>query len=575
MRFTYATRFDTDQRSPLGWEVQASTSGTSWKKVAAYSQADGLPTARGQQWTSPTIDMGRNMNYVRLVMTAANYKNYLCLSELAIMKVTTTETQQPAPTATGHCELVPMGTDYNVHIDFPTDRATNVPRVDLNLDGYDMITSKTLFIDATISIDGAGVFPDMAATPVHVKGRGNSSWDGNFWGGWYSPKNPYRLKFDEKQKPFGLTKGKSWVLLANKISGSMTTNAIGMKVACLMGSEGCNHIVPVELYINGEYRGSYNFTEKVGLSNNSIDVDDESVATLIELDTYAADADETPFTTRRYSLPAKIKKPDFTEDATQLTLDIIADSFNALLDRVSTHSDISDLADIEALARYYSVNEFILNLELMHPKSTFVYHPNLFDDQSLWTFGPVWDLDWAFGHELNQSTYFTTSSAKSSYLTVKSMEKNSFWSSLRKCGEPLDKAIYTVWHHFMEDGGIDELLEFCDQYYAYAKPSLTHNAQLWYDGSDYASITQAAQTWLRQRADYVYSRLTPYDITNDIVGITAEELIASPNNTSSPQGVDVYDLRGVCLRRNASSANWRDGLPRGLYIVNGRKVLVD
>ena len=56
----------------------------------------------------------------------------------------------------------------------------------------------------------------------------------------------------------------------------MMTNAIGMKVAQLAGVAGANHIVPVNLYINGEYRGSYNFTEKIGFHNNSIDLDDET-----------------------------------------------------------------------------------------------------------------------------------------------------------------------------------------------------------------------------------------------------------------------------------------------------------
>ena len=37
---------------------------------------------------------------------------------------------------------------------------------------------------------------------------------------------------------------------------------------------------------------------------------------------------------------------------------------------------------------------------------------------------------------------------------------------------------------------------------------------------------------------------------------------------------DVYDLRGVRLKQGASYDNFRTGLAPGLYIVNGRKVLV-
>ena len=571
----YCTRMDNANRSPLAWDIQVSANGTTWTTVKQLSaDADGLPLQG--EYTSPTIDLGGNFSRVRLVMTAANYKNYLCLSELRLYKVTQSGGGTTPSTATGHCNMVPLGLDYTVHLDFPTDRATNVPRIDLDLaDGWDAIYSKEYYIDATITIDGAGVFPSMEATPVQVKGRGNSSWDSNVY--WYSPKNPYRLKFEEKVKPFGLTKGKSWVLLANKINGSMTTNAIGMKAAGIIGSVAYNHIVPVELYINGEYRGSYNFTEKLGFHNNSIDLADDMHAALIELDTYSPDADETLFTTTRYSLPAKVKYPNFIDDETSLTIDDIKVSFNAMLNEVAQRTDISTCVDIDALARFYAVNDLILNLEIMHPKSTYLYHPDISNPASRWTWGPVWDLDWAFGHELAQSTYFTTGQ-QSSLLTAKSMEKNSFWSALRRCGEPLDRTIYYVWHRFMEEGGLDELLDFCDEYYAYAQPSLEHNASMWWDGSGYATVTANAKRWLQQRANYIYSHLTPYDIANAIEELPAdgeEQALPTGNHTAAPSTFDVYDLRGVRLRQGVTGGNWRDGLPRGLYIVNGRKVLVD
>ena len=73
------------------------------------------------------------------------------------------------------------------------------------------------------------------------------------------------------------------MLLANAQKGSMMTGAIGMKAAQLMGCAAANHLVPVELYINGDYRGSYTFTEKIGLHNNSIDLENESRAVLLDM----------------------------------------------------------------------------------------------------------------------------------------------------------------------------------------------------------------------------------------------------------------------------------------------------
>ena len=43
------------------------------------------------------------------------------------------------------------------------------------------------------------------------------------------------------------------------------------------------------------------------------------------------------------------------------------------------------------------------------------------------------------------------------------------------------------------------------------------------------------------------------------------------NDTMS---VDVYDMRGVLLRHNANPANATMGLPAGVYVIDGKKVLV-
>ena len=165
--------------------------------------------------------------------------------------------------SSGDYGFMPYGRQYIVTVDYLTDHSTMVPRIDINTKDSVNITSRKVYVDAEIIIDGAGVFPSMTDS-VQIKGRGNNSWSSD-----PNSKNPYRLKFAEKVKPLGLTKGKNWVLLANKLKGSMLTNAIGMKAASLMGTEAANHIIPVDLYLNGKYKGSYNFTEKVGFSNNS------------------------------------------------------------------------------------------------------------------------------------------------------------------------------------------------------------------------------------------------------------------------------------------------------------------
>jgi hypothetical protein len=464
--------------------------------------------------------------------------------------------------------MMPFGREYRVHVDWLTDRAEQVPRIDIDIENGEMVWSKDFYLNATITIDGAGVFPSMEPTPVQIKGRGNSSWSSWAW-----DKNPYRLKFEEKQKPFGLTKGKNWVLLANKQSGSMTSNAIGMKAACLVGTAGANHIVPVELYMNGEYRGSYNFTEKVGFSNNSIDLDDESGAALLELDSYY---DETyKFHSSPYGLPVNIKEPDFSEGGTHLTQQMIEDDFNAFMQTLKSGKEIAGLVDIDMLGRFLMVNDLILNLEPHHPKSTFLYKEFVGNSDSKFVFGPVWDLDWAFGYEMSRS-YFQ-SDYISSYWNARTMESTQFVKDLRNVSKQLDKVYYQLWVQFRKQA-LQELIDYCDDYYAYARPSLEHNATMWGDGTGYARTTENAKKWLKRRADGIFNRLTAFDVDDDTIeddtfGYQGDadgiENISSGRATKGDGYV--YDLQG---RRVGTLRSSDAPLLKGIYIVNGKKVVL-
>ena len=406
------------------------------------------------------------------------------------------------PEADNKYFMRPYGRCVRVHVDWLTDRA-EVPTIYINTEDGQPITSKTEYKNATITIDGHDIFPSMDETPMQIRGRGNSSW------GW--SKKPYRLKFEEKVKPLGMTKSKSWVLLANGQTGSLMSNAIGMKAANLMGAAAANHIVPVDVYLNGEYRGSYNFTEKVGFSNNSVDLDDESYAAMLELDTYYDEPDGQKFHSSPYNLPINIKEPEFndTTKVTYLTLETIETSFNSFMSALYRGKDISRYVDLEQLVRYMMVNELTLNYEFYHPKSTFCYRENFEDDASKYVFGPVWDLDWCFGYERYRN-YFVNESTSNYWINMPSMEAVNFIQDLRFKYEPLDDMYRELWEEFMEDG-LQELLEYCQDYYDFAKNSFDENRSRWGDNTNYATQAQQAANWLNVRTQKIYE-----DIVNGV-----------------------------------------------------------
>lgn len=470
------------------------------------------------------------------------------------------------PGSSAAWSMLPYGRRYRVTADWLVDRSDNVPRMDIDIDNGEMVSSKEVYLSARLTIDGAGVVPSMAATDVQIKGRGNTSWSSNPW-----DKNPYRLKFVKKQAPFGLKKAKSWVLQANSQSRSMMANAVGMKIARMVGTAAANHVRPVELYINGNYRGSYVFTEKVGVSANSVDVEDESVAALLELDTYYDEAYK--FRTDRDNLPVNIKDPDLSENETRLAFDDIRKDFNRLTDALYRKEDISSLVDVDMLARYLMVNDLIVNYEIQHPKSTYVYKADLTDEAGKYVFGPVWDLDWAFGYETNKN--YCTVDQKVDFWTAKSnkMEAWTFIRDLRQnTGEVVDKAYYKVWTDFM-DNHLQEIRDYCGDYYRYVLPSFQHNASVWGDGNGYASVSGNMSSWINTRARHIYSKLTPYDLTEpDDPG--TDGIVNVSRHGGEASCVDVYSLSGILMLRDVPITKLRGSLPKGIYIVNGKKLKI-
>lgn len=424
--------------------------------------------------------------------------------------------------------LIPFGHHTTVNIDWLTDHPNNtygVPEIYIVTEDGNPVTSKTEYKNATIEILGGGVFPDLPIQDVLIRGRGNTSWSRS--------KRPYRLKFEKKKDPFGLPKSKSWVLLANDQRGSMTTNAIGHKVASLMECAGACHIIPIELYLNNSYLGSYNFCEKVGFSNSSVEIDDETFAAMLELDTQPEATPTTVYTSNAYRLNTKIHDPDVGEAdyEGQLTAEQIIADFDRMTQMVRAHDgSYVNAVDVPRLASYLSANEIICNCELHHPKSVFCYSEDVTDgfnletgrDDTPWVFGPVWDCDWGFGYEQN-NTYFVINQERDFFSELLGSGDSQgrgkqFWNDLRYGSEEMERAYYYRWHKFMNEGGLDELIEFCDDYFDYAALSLSHNregAQVGDRSSDYSSITSNSKKWLKDRCNHIYSSIKAYDIPEE------------------------------------------------------------
>lgn len=467
-------------------------------------------------------------------------------------------------------DRVPFGRLYTMKLTFGNLATMPVPRIYINIDGGRWVTSKKDYLRAEIIVDGMGVYPSMTDS-VLIRGRGNSSWSEDSLA-----KNPYRLKFDAKKSMLGLKKGKNWVLLANAQRGSMMTNAVGMKVASAVGTAAWNHIVPVDLYMNGNYWGNYNLTEKIGFSNNSVDLPDESRAVLFELDAYYDAVAGQRFRSTPYTLPVIIHEPEFADSTTALTLATIKSEFNKVTKAAYYNYDMEPLVDFDLMARFIMVNELLNNKEILFPKSVWVYREDLTNDSSKWIFGPVWDWDWAFGYD--NSTYrYSYVNQEEDFWSAKTNAGARFMKALRfSTGEKFDSIYYSVWKDFMENQ-LEDVLDYTQQYQIYVQKSFDTDYAKWKSTyGTYLAMANNTRAWLRTRSRYVFDGLTRYgeDTTPKWEGHDVHTPVEDIKAHTADGPVDVYDLTGRLVASKVPAQELRQRLPAGIYIAGRQKIII-
>ena len=148
---------------------------------------------------------------------------------------------------------------------------SKLPVVYIDTEGGQTITSKENYIDASLRVQGNAEFDNSKQLyngVTEIRGRGNSTWA--------QPKKPYRLKLDKKTDMFGMGEGeksKHWVLLANYLDESLLRNTLAYDMSGEMGMEHLS-TVWVEVVMNGEHVGNYQFCENIRVDEDRVDIFD-------------------------------------------------------------------------------------------------------------------------------------------------------------------------------------------------------------------------------------------------------------------------------------------------------------
>ena len=350
------------------------------------------------------------------------------------------------------------------------------------------IQSKEYYVEATVEIDGKKVYENYIGA-TEIKGRGNSTWS--------MPKKPYRLKLKKKASLCGFGEAKNYVLLANHIDPTWMLNAVAFKMGQLLEMPFTNHVVPVDVTLNGNYKGSYMLTEQVEVKENRIDLDEDNCI-VWEFDTNYDE--DLKFISDAFGLPVMVKDPDLTD----AQFDYWRNDLNGFLKQfaqepLSTNT-YTDLIDIESVAKYILIYNLTHNMEINHPKSIYMHK----EGDGKYVMGPIWDFDWAFDYEGNNEHFRRYNTP----LWNENMTNGAGTRFFRRFLEDsrVTKIYKEVWADFYANK-FDLLLNYVDGYAKIIEPSVVENSRIWSNTKDFESRVRSLRNWLKNRAEYINTEI--------------------------------------------------------------------
>ncbi len=319
---------------------------------------------------------------------------------------------------------------------------TGLPSMSITTEGNTDIVSKTEYKKCNVFAGGGDTSNgdysfqknQYISGAASIKGRGWTSW-------YYYDKKSYTLKFEKKQEFLGLPAHTEWVLSANFADRSLIRNAVAMQLAHNLGSEAVMDVRFIDLWVNGVYVGNYQLIEKIEVSKNRVNItkfdeklSPDKIGYIIETNghnkaegefgkwTNGQDADRPSkwqklnenitldpisgdmfFNSTLYNgIIFNVNKPSDTKlmalsEAKRLSyLEYIYDYMYKTEKAIKSrkYSEASKYLDMEAMAKWYIVEELAMNTDSRLHCSCYMYK----DAGGKLKMGPVWDFDLGFGN---------------------------------------------------------------------------------------------------------------------------------------------------------------------------------
>ncbi|MDR1683813.1 MAG: CotH kinase family protein, partial [Candidatus Symbiothrix sp.] len=233
---------------------------------------------------------------------------------------------------------------------------TNIPDIIIHTTNNQDILDRENYIKGIVSIisdNGQTIFTDS----VEIRGRGNYSWT-------TFDKKPYRFKLAKKAKILGFpAEARNWTLISNHSDKTLMRNLLAFNLSQQLKMPYTPAGRPVNLYLNGEYKGCYQLCDHIDVRQDRVDIKEMKVTDilaenltggyLVEVDAYA-ESEPKWFRSGR-NTKVTVKSPD-SEDIMDQQFNYIRNHFNSWESAIYA-SDYSH--PVNGFRRYMDTKTFI------------------------------------------------------------------------------------------------------------------------------------------------------------------------------------------------------------------------
>ena len=390
--------------------------------------------------------------------------------------------------------------------------------------------SRDKAIDATLYVTAQGNYSALGNAsnqiPLTIKGRGNWTWTA-------FDKKPYKIVFaqGQGQKLLGMHKSKHWALLAGADDYlGFLKNTVGYALSERIGLPYTPHQVPVELVLNGDYKGLYFVTETVRIDNDRVNIyeqqDGETKAELItggwlvEIDNYPSEGNVT---FSEHNGEQVMVTPQSPEELSSAQRTYITSQLNALNDAIYGQGSkpLADILDLTDAARFYLVQEIMEDCESYHG-SCYLYKDRDSTDTRgrqvvpKWHFGPVWDFGNAYDRHQERFIYDSPTFSQ-------------IWAEQLCRSDLFYERVQQLWYQYRQSGH-KKVLADIDAFVSAITSAAKRDAERWQNSNvrtngDMSGRKKEFLNRLNWRVDWLYSQWGEGDstpITDDVPTVLSE-----------------------------------------------------